>query len=142
MLSNSNPENTAFRQWMDDLNRLLQYRMVPQVMRQKLREYFQQTMHLQHARASTELLRKLSPGLQVAAVKDTYREFFHHLPILTKTCEPPVLTTLMLVMRPAISPPNEELRAGPLYLLNRGVVLYDGRVRPTGREVDSCMWVA
>ena len=66
VIANSNPDLSEFRHTMDDLNRLLKLNQttVPFPVRQKLREYFHQTKHIQVAAAGTRVIDQLSDELQ------------------------------------------------------------------------------
>ena len=66
VIANSNPELSEFRHTMDDLNRLLKLNAttVPLPVRQRLREYFHQTKHIQVASAGQRVIDQLSVELQ------------------------------------------------------------------------------
>ena len=64
VITTMNPENTAFRNMYDDLNRFIEQKNLPGDIALKLREYFLRIKHLQTSKHQAHLIEKLSPKLQ------------------------------------------------------------------------------
>lgn len=171
VVANANPELSDFRHTMDDLNRLLHLNsgFIPVNVRQRVREYFHQTKHIQVASAGTRVIDQLSPELQgevvllinqhwikkiwflkdvevgcVVQVRPPPRE--PHGPTCTEssadaagTRTPPVIDAcrsiassrrvqVAMSMSALVFAPSETPPPTTLFVINRGAVLYCGKV--------------
>merc|ERR1719230_1146557 len=64
VVASLNPEQQAFREKLDDLNRFMQREELPSEMRRRLREYFHQSKHLRLADTQRSLLLHMPPSLK------------------------------------------------------------------------------
>lgn len=112
---------------MDDLNRMMHLNGLNKSFRRRLREYLHQSKHLQIARASERVVDLLSPLLQEEAVLKTNRHWLAHLWFLKDT-EPGCAVQIAMSVKPIVFVPAENPPNNSLYVINRGAVLFNGRL--------------
>eukprot|EP00966_Prymnesium_polylepis_P141502 3267825-Prymnesium_polylepis.1 len=124
------PAHTQFANTMDDLNRFMGHYGFEKEVRQKLREYFYQSKHLQLTQTNNQLLSLMSPKLRgEAAIRiNGWLKTVWFL----KSAEPEFLVNLALAVEPLVFAPGELIPPGFMYVVRRGKALYDGKVLRTG----------
>ena len=78
-LSNLNPDATAFRSTMSELNRMMSRDNLPQPMRVRLRQYFHQTAHIRASNKRASLLELMSPTLRSAVAWEVNKQWLSRL---------------------------------------------------------------
>jgi len=127
------PQATQFNNTMDDLNRFMSLYGFDSELRQKLREYFYQTKYVQLTHTKHRLLALMSPTLRgnVAIRCNSWLTkiwFF-------KEAEREFLVQAALAVEPIVYAPTELVPPGCLYIIHRGMAVYEGRVLTLG-----CVW--
>jgi len=64
VISNSDPDQTEFRQTMDNLNRFISFNKLPPELAVRLRQYYHATKQMQAAKSRAHIVEQLSPALQ------------------------------------------------------------------------------
>ena len=131
VLSTMNPAVTDFRITMDNLNRFIKNHDLPAGMRQRLRDYFHRTHHLQRTAAYRSVLLRMSPTLQLELLWHTNRKWLQKVSWLQEA-EPGFITQLVLALKPMVFAPSEYATANMLYIVWRGVAIYGGRMIRSG----------
>jgi hypothetical protein len=129
--TNSDPSQTEYNQDVDDLNRFMDQRNLPQPMKEQLREYFHQIRHLSHSKAAVAVLRKLSPDLRQMTTMFCFGPFFLRVEVL-RSIEDACIAKIALNMVPVVSPAEEHIGRDVLYFINKGVVLSEARALGRG----------
>jgi hypothetical protein len=130
-LSSLNPEMMSFRNTMSELNRMMVREELPRAMRVRLREYFQQTVHIRTSNKRLELLELMSPALRVEVAWEVNKRWLSRVWFL-EGASLSFLVQLALVLKPVVFAPGEIAPRGPLYIVNRGLALYGGAVYVRG----------
>ena len=131
VLSTMNPALTDFRITMDNLNRFVKSHDLPVGLRQRLRDYFHRTQHLQRTTAYRSVLLRMSPTLQLELLWHTNRTWLQKVPWLQQA-EPGFITQLVLALKPMVFAPSEFATGNMLYIVWRGVAVYGGRMLRAG----------
>lgn len=131
-LSNLDPEGDAFTNTMSELNRMMVREGLPDALRIRLRTYFHQTQHIRATAKRTELLKLMSPTLRSVVAWEVNKEWLSHVWFLA---DAPLALMVQLSMKlyPSVLAPAEIAPVGPLYIVNRGLALYGGRIFSRGK---------
>lgn len=121
-----------FRQTMDDLNTFVRVQGFPQELSVRLREYFNQTKHLQMASSHRALLRMMSPSLQGEVALRCNERWLRRVWFLDGA-EPEFMVQVALNLSAMVFAPGELAASNYLYIVHRGLALYGGRVLSAGR---------
>ena len=121
-----------FRQTMDDLNTFVRVQGFPQELSVRLREYFNQTKHLQMASSHRALLRMMSPSLQGEVALRCNERWLRRVWFLDGA-EPEFMVQVALNLSAMVFAPGELAASNYLYIVHRGMALYGGRVLTAGR---------
>jgi len=132
VLSTFQPEQAEFRNTMDDLNRFMDRELFPDELRQRLRAYFHQTKHLGLAITQRKLLSQLPPSLQGEVSWMTHQGWLKSIKFL-KDASPRFMIELAMQLHAVVFAPNDAAPRGYLYIIQRGVALYKGRVLTKGK---------
>jgi len=134
VVANSNPELSEFRHTMDDLNRLMNLNkgVIPLDVRQRVREYFHQTKHIQIASAGSRVIDQLSSELQGEIVLRINQHWLKKIWFL-KDVEIGCLVQVAMSMFALVFAPGETPPPTTLFLINRGAALYCGKVLTAGK---------
>ena len=128
---NCSPALTHFRQTLDSINEFVGYNALPSDLAARMREYLnQQKRQMLRAHYSTAI-DSLSPALKIEVVLHCNRHWLNEIWFLNdleETC----LVRLAMAMRPRVFSPNEVVPQRSLYVVQRGLVLYGGRVLSQG----------
>ena len=140
VVSNLNPERTEFRQTMDELNGFMYEERLPIELQRRLREYFHQTLHLRKTAKQSALMETMSPSLQAEVSWRVNRKWLDRIWFL-RGAPFPFLLRLSKRIRPLVLAPSEPAPPGQLYIINRGLALYGGRVLGAGKVwgEDTCI---
>lgn len=101
----------------------------------QLREYFQNRRRLMHTGNYSIILKKLSPGLRGKVGRWMTRRWYSRVPFLPMHPSCDLYVDLALALEPALYAPSETIDAHELHILERGIVMKDSRVIPSG-----CVW--
>ena len=132
IITSFDPHGAEFRRNMDDLNSFMSNKQLPTEMRQRLREYFHQTKHLQQAIAQTHLYRLMSPSLQGEVAYAANKKWLERIPFLSE-CSPEFKVELSMALSAKVFAAGETCPVGNLYVINRGIALYGARVLTAGK---------
>lgn len=105
---------------------------LPVEMRIRLREYFQQTVHVRFTQKRAELLESMSPSLKSEVAWQCNKEWLSKVWFLRGSSQS-FLVQLSLKLTAQVFAPGENAPAGRLYIVHRGVALYGGKVYGSGR---------
>jgi len=132
VVASLNPNGRDFRQRMDALNAFMGYQDIPEEMQLRLREYFVQSKHLQIAQSHNNLLELMSPMLQGEVVWQISERWLRHVWFL-KDAEDGFMVQLALNLQAAVFAPHEQPPVGNLYIVHRGLAIYNGKVLSQGK---------
>jgi len=156
VISNANPDVTAFRYTMDCLNRFIAFNGLPPELAQRLREYYYATAQMQAANTHKSVTSGMSPALQEeVSLKLNARwlrdvAFFNGLQMLADDPSKPkirlvdpvedgFLAQVAMKLHAAVYAPKEKPPRGSLYLIYGGAASYKGRILGVGKtfgEID------
>jgi len=126
------PTVQAFRDDLSALNSfMVQYGLDSQT-RFRLREYMHETIHLKNQEAHKGLIQKLSPAMQGEVSLLINQRTIGRVWYLQKA-EVEVLIHLAAKLKPMVFAPLELCPSGFLYVLQKGMVIYAGKVLHQGR---------
>jgi len=129
--TNSNPGIVHFRQQLDGLNQYVATNHLPEEMAKRMREYLHQQKGVQLREHAAMSLPRLSMPLQIEAVLHINGQwlsavwFFKHV-------EEICLVRFAMAMHLRVLAPGEVAPLRHLYVVQRGVVLWGGRVLSQG----------
>jgi hypothetical protein len=126
------PSTADFRRTMDDLNSFLSANHISPDLSKRLREYFHRTKHLRDADKHQQLMVMMSPMLQSEIVLAVNKAWLSQVWYLARA-EREFVVSLTISLSPMVLAPIELAPSGFLYILYRGVVLYNGRVLTRGQ---------
>lgn len=132
MIATMNPAQANFRNTIDDLNRFMELQDLAPEMRQRLREYFHETKHLQIAMANRKLLSKMSPALAGEVAVQTSEKYIKRIWYL-KGVDSGFMAQLAMRLEPMVFAPSELVPVGKMYICHRGIALYGGKIMTAGR---------
>ena len=104
----------------------------PANLRQRLRAYFHASKHLRLAEAQRSLLTHMPPSLQGEVSWMTHRVWLKSIKFL-KHASARFMIELAMQLHPVVFTPNDVPPNGYLYIIQRGIVMYRGRVLTKGR---------
>jgi len=126
------PAVQAFRDDLSALNSfMVQYGLDSQT-RFRLREYMHETIHLKNQEAHKGLIQKLSPAMQGEVSLLVNQRTIGRVWYLQRA-EVEVLIHLAAKLKPMVFAPLELCPSGFLYVLQKGMVIYAGKVLHQGR---------
>ena len=131
MIATMNPAQANFRNTIDDLNRFMELQDLVPEMRQRLREYFHETKHLQIAMANRKLLAKMSPALAGEVAVQTSEKYIKRIWYL-KGVDSGFMAQLAMRLEPMVFAPSELVPVGKMYICHRGIALYGGKIMTAG----------
>lgn len=136
VVSNLNPEGTAYKTRMDALNRYCRTNKLHYTVRRQLREYLLRAKRVQVAEAQRELLEHMSPKLQGELALQVSGTWITQVPFLRRV-ETDCSIRVALALRSRVYVPTELIPADCMYMLSSGLVTQRGRVIAIGK-----MWGA
>ena len=133
VFSRWHPDASVFTKTMGDLNRFVHLYALPTEMRQRLREYFLQTQHLRSTLAHRNLLAMMSPSLQSEVMFAAHGRALSQIEFL-RDAPAAFLAELAVVLEAQVFAPGELAPSGFMYIVQKGVALFGGRVLTRGRS--------
>ena len=132
LASNLAPEKQEYRQRLAVLNDFMATANLPAQMRFRLREYNRESMHLFRTKKGQEILDQLSPALQGEVALVVHCAWLDNVWYLTRA---PTMIKIDLAskLRQRVIPQGEQSPPGFMYILQRGMALWCGRVFKSGR---------
>ena len=130
--TNSNPAFTEFRQTLDSLNSFIVAHGIDKRHALRLREYMHQQREAQVRTVASNVLRNLSPSLQVETIMVVHHRWIEALWFI-KRLERSCVVELAMAMNEVVFAPSELAPPQHLYVVQWGVVLFGGRVLTQGR---------
>jgi hypothetical protein len=131
VLSTMNPALTDFRITMDNLNRFVKMHDLPKNLRQRLRDYFHRTQHLQRTSAYRSVLLRMSPTLQLELLWHANRKWLRQV-VWLQQAEPGFIAQLVLALKPMVFAPSEIASGTMLSIIFRGAAVYGGKILRSG----------
>ena len=132
VIANAHPESMWFRSRMDQLNQFMSiYGLAPE-MRQRLREYFQQSRHVQRGQQRKRVLEWMSPLLKGEVALAINRRWLQKIRFL-KGAETELVVLVACSLQPAVFTPGELATPGFLYVIHKGIAFYTGRLLTSGK---------
>jgi len=132
VVSSFNPERNAFRETMDTLNRFIKRESFPKELARRMREYCHQSQHLRAAKMQKSLMADLPPSLQGEVSWRTNQTWLTAVPFL-KDAEPQFMLELSLQLHAVVFSPSDFAPEGYLFIVQRGLMVYRGKVLTKGR---------
>ena len=132
VIANARPDLAWFRSTMDQLNAFMSIHGLPTEMRMRLREYFQQSRHVQRGQERKRILRLMSPQLQGEVALAINRRWIESIRFL-KGAETELIVLVACSLQPAVFCPGELATPGHLYVIHKGIALYAGRLLTSGK---------
>eukprot|EP00964_Phaeocystis_antarctica_P131681 scaffold95643_cov58-Phaeocystis_antarctica.AAC.4 len=140
---NANPDHTAFKNRMDNLNRFISFNDLHGETATKLREYFWETRMKVAAEARQEICGEMSTSLQELACGQIHGEWLQKVPFFKglllpdgEVMAPPVSSHFIAQVASHLSGevyvPMERPPLGRLYQIFQGSARYRGCVRQSG----------
>lgn len=132
LATNITPEKREYRTRLALLNSFMTTSDLPQKMRFRLREYLKESMHLYRTRRGQEIMGSLSPALQGEVALEVHGMWLDNIWFVE---DAPTMLKIELaaMLEPKIIPQGEQSPSGFLYILQRGMALYCGKVMKTSR---------
>ncbi len=128
VMATMNPAVTDFRITMDNLNRYMRASALPAKLRQRLRDYFHRTQHLQRTASYRSVLLRMSPTLQGELLWYTNESWLARIPWLSASADPGFIVQLVLTLKPMVFAPSEVCTSSMLYIVHRGMAIYGGHI--------------
>lgn len=132
VIATYNPAQAEFNENMDNLNHFMAQHGLSAAKKQRLREYFHQTKHLQMARTEKQLLGMMSPMLQAEVALATSRQWVQRV-VFLRGAEPSFTVQVSLALVARVYAPTELTPPGYLYIVHRGIALYGALVLTAGK---------
>jgi len=132
VITHANPELSEFQQMMDELNIFMHNHQLPDLMRRKLREYFQQRKHVRIAQRAFSVTQQMSVALQAEITLFCYGSWLSKIYFLDG-CEPNCLVQIALAMKPVVFAPAETPPASHFYVVKSGLVAFGPRLITSGK---------
>jgi hypothetical protein len=130
--SDRDPEERDFHSNLDSLNRFMAAELFPSDLKRRLREYFMHTKHLRATKRDHELVKMMSEPLQGEVSLRINEKWLSRISFL-RDASREFLVELSLHLRPHVYAPNELCPLGSLYIVHKGLALYEGRILGAGR---------
>jgi len=126
--ANLNPQETRFKQLMDDLNGYMRDHHIGETVRREMRLFYLNAKDGLSKENSRMVVHYLSPALAAKCMKEYSESFRKHVPYL-RTCPESVIVSLVLVLKIRHFAPQEKmLEANEMYFLKKGLIARAGRV--------------
>ncbi|KAL1525371.1 hypothetical protein AB1Y20_020231 [Prymnesium parvum] len=132
-LTSFDSDRAAFRTRIDALNSFMRRAYLPLELRRRLREYVHRSLYLFHEEGVQRLMQDFSPVLQAEVAWTVNQAWLERVSFLAGA-PPQMLVSISLQLRPMLFAPGDLCPPGYLYLVQRGIVLYRGRLLSTGRS--------
>ena len=143
IIVNANPDGTAFKNRMDDLNRFISFYDMPGETAQRCREYFYETRYARAAEARRAIVSELSGDMQ-ETVSELINarwlnsvSFFRGMTspdgdVLVKPVQRSFLAKVATMLSTDVFIPMERPPSGRLYVIHKGSARFKGLVRSEG----------
>ena len=105
---------------------------LPVALQRRAREYLHAQRDCQVRFETSKAVSALSPSLQVEMIMEVQRVFFECVAFF-KNVEPPCCVQLSMAMRSGVFAPGELASTHQLYVIDRGLALYHGRILSWGK---------
>lgn len=139
VITNMRPEETAFHQRMDSLNRYCRLNGFDTPTRRRLREFLLRTRAVQAADSQRDLLNVMSPKIRGEIALQVSGPWLTRIPFL-KAVEIECMANIALSLQSAIFAPSEVLASDSLYFVSRGTAVVSGLVKVGGSVFgDDCV---
>lgn len=132
VIANASPDLAWFRSTMDQLNSFMSLHGLPHEMRIRLREYVQQSRHVQRGLQRRRILKLMSPMLQGEVALAINHRWLEQIRFL-RGAERELIILVACSLQPAVFVPGELTTPGYLYVIHKGVALYGGRLLTSGK---------
>lgn len=136
VIATFNPEANAFQAKMDELNRFMKRENVPHEMRQRLREYFHQSKHLRLAQTQNALLDDMSPSLMREVTWGVNKEWLTQVWFL-RDAPRQFMIEMARTLQARVFSPGDAPALGFMYIVHRGLALYQAKVVTKGQVIGS-----
>ncbi len=130
-MASPSPEVQDFRSDLSSLNEFMASHKVASASRYRLREYMHQTVHLKTIEGRQKLLSKLSPSMQGEMALLINERTIHRVWYLADV-EMGLLIDISAKLTPLVFPPAEYCPPRFLYIINKGIAIYAGKMRHNG----------
>ena len=127
VLANLNPEESAFNQRMDHLNRYCRASRFDKATRRRLREFLIRAKHVQMEESQKELVMLMSPKIQGELSLKVNGAWLSNIDFL-RDIEAACCVEIALSLDACVFVPSELLSSSYLYHMQQGTVVYKGKV--------------
>jgi len=137
IIANGDPDGSAFKQTMDNVNRLIAFYKLPTDVAIDLREYFYEMKQVMAANARQEVMGMMTAELQQQVAWELHTEWLKRVPFFKDfrgdlAVEIEFLAEVATKLKAAVYPPGEKPPSGSLYVIFGGAASYRGRVLSKG----------
>lgn len=143
IIVNANPDQTDFKNRMDDLNRYIAFYDLKPDVAQQLREYFYETKMTKAAEARRAIVSEMSSELQEQVCDLINRQWLDTVPffrgmtapdgaVVVRPVERGFLAKVATQLECDVFAPMEKPPSGRLYVISKGSARYKGTVRSNG----------
>jgi len=131
--ANLSPAQQAFRKELSELNDFMSSNpgLLDRKTRFRLREYLHQSVHMKRAQTQKRILAQLSPALHSEVVWKVTEQLLVNVRFL-RDVEKELLVALAFHVNAKVFPPEEICPQGVLYIIDKGIALYAGKVLRSG----------
>ena len=126
------PDELDFQSTVDQLNQFMDNECVPRALQIRLREYFFHTKHVRATAKAQKLLQLMSGTLRAEVAWELNERWLAAIVFLNEAPKA-FLVQLSLQLSPLVFAPNELCPADQLYIIHRGLALYNGQLLGVGR---------
>jgi len=130
--TNGDPAGLRFRQTLDEINLFISLHGLPQDMQMRMREYLHAQRNCQMRLETAKSISALSPSLQVEVIMYVHQTLFDKIWYL-RHVEPSICVQLALKLNSSVMAPGELASLRRMYIIERGMVLYAGKVLTSGK---------
>lgn len=132
LLATLNPRTVAFKQTMDDLNRIMEDRNMPSDFRRKLRMYFFESRDLQRKRSERVIVEQMSPMLQGEISMFVHQKWLSKIWYL-KNLDIEVIVEIARRLETTVFTPGEHIAIPrTLFIVERGICARGGHIKKSG----------
>ena len=132
VIATFNPDLTAFREMMDDLERFMSTEGLPTTIRIRLREYFHESEHIRASGVRQRLLSLMPPQLKHEVAYLTTAQVLEDIWFLRGSSHH-FLVQLSVRLHAMVFAPSDATPTGYLYVIHRGIALYRAKVLSKGK---------
>jgi hypothetical protein len=143
IIVHANPDWTAFKHRMDQLNRYISFYRLPPDIALRLREYFWETRLLMQAQSRRTILEHMTVGLQEVVSENVNQKWLETVPFfrgmqvpdgrqIVQPVEKRFLSKVACALAGGVFAPMEQPPSGRLYVIMGGCARYKGRPRGPG----------